>query len=54
MKNEMKHQDLYGVCSAGEAPIVQAGMGQVEMTIWLGVMALMGTGMLALLAMVSG
>lgn len=37
-----------------ETPLVQAGMGQVEMTIWLGIMALMGTGMLALLAVVSG
>lgn len=33
--------------------IVQANMSQVEMTIWLGVMAVMGTGMIALLALVA-
>lgn len=33
--------------------VVQASMSQVEMTIWLGVMAVLGSGMLALLAIVS-
>ncbi|WP_267892298.1 hypothetical protein [Collinsella provencensis] len=33
--------------------IVQANMGQVEMTVWLGIMALMGSGMIALLAIFS-
>lgn len=36
-----------------EADVVQASMGQVEMTIWLCVMAVMASGMLVLLAAVS-
>lgn len=36
-----------------EADIVQASMGQVEMTIWLCVMAVMASGMLVFLAAVS-
>lgn len=36
-----------------EPELVQASMSQVEMTIWLCIMAIMATGMLALLAMVS-
>lgn len=34
----------------GEAVIVKAGMSQVEMTIWLCVMAVLALGMLAILA----
>lgn len=37
----------------GEPALVQASMSQVEMTVWLCVMALMASGMLALLALVS-
>lgn len=33
--------------------VVQVSMSQVEMTIWLGVMAVMGMGMIALLALVA-
>ena len=36
-----------------EPALVQASMSQVEMTVWLCVMALMASGMLALLALVS-
>lgn len=37
----------------GDYAPVQASMSQVEMTVWLCVMALMASGMLALLALVS-
>ena len=36
----------------GEAVIVQASMSQVEMTVWLCIMAVLACGMLAVLAMV--
>lgn len=37
----------------GDAAVVQASMSQVEMTVWLCVMAVLASGMLALLAVVS-
>lgn len=37
----------------GDAAVVQASMSQVEMTVWLCVMAVLSCGMLALLAVVS-
>ena len=36
----------------GEAVIVQASMSQVEMTVWLCIMAVLAIGMLAILAIV--
>lgn len=36
-----------------ENEVVCVSMSQVEMTVWLGIMACMGLGMLALLAVVS-
>lgn len=36
-----------------EGAMIQASMSQVEMTIWLCVMAVLAVGMLAILAMVS-
>lgn len=36
-----------------QEPLVQASMSQIEMTIWLSIMAILGSGMLALLAVVS-
>lgn len=33
--------------------VVQASMSQVEMTVWLTIMAVLGSGMLAILAAVS-
>lgn len=39
--------------SANQEPLVQASMSQIEMTIWLSIMAILGSGMLALLAVVS-
>lgn len=43
---------LGGYADGGEAVIVQASMSQVEMTVWLCVMAVLACGMLAVLAMV--
>lgn len=43
---------LNSYANAGEAVIVQASMSQVEMTVWLCIMAVLACGMLAVLAMV--
>lgn len=51
MKDMMMKMDAAIV--QGEPALVQAIMSQVEMTVWLCVMALMASGMLALLALVS-
>lgn len=51
MKDMMMKMDTAIV--QGEPALVQASMSQVEMTVWLCVMALMASGMLALLALVS-
>ena len=40
------------LAQTGEAVIVQASMSQVEMTVWLCIMAVLATGMLAILAIV--
>ncbi|MDO4436332.1 MAG: hypothetical protein Q4B77_00015 [Coriobacteriaceae bacterium] len=39
--------------NAVDDKVVQASMSQVEMTLWLGVMAVLACGMLAILAVVS-
>lgn len=51
MKDMMMKMDAAIV--QGEPALVQVSMSQVEMTVWLCVMALMASGMLALLALVS-
>ena len=51
MKDMMMKMDA--AIAQGEPALVQASMSQVEMTVWLCVMALMASGMLALLALVS-
>lgn len=51
MKDMMMKMDAAIV--QGEPALVQASMSQVEMTVWLCVMALMASGMLALLVLVS-
>lgn len=51
MKDMMMKMDAAIV--QGEPALVQASMSQVEMTVWLCVMALMASGMLAWLALVS-
>lgn len=51
MKEAMLKMD--GSMVQSDCPPVQASMSQVEMTVWLCVMALMASGMLALLALVS-
>lgn len=51
MKEAMLKMD--GSMVQGDYAPVQASMSQVEMTVWLCVMALMASGMLALLALVS-
>ena len=51
MKDMMMKMDAAIV--QGEPALVQASMSQVEMTVWLCVMALMASGMLTLLALVS-
>lgn len=51
MKEAMLKMD--GSMVQGDCAPVQASMSQVEMTVWLCVMALMASGMLALLALVS-
>ena len=51
MKDMMMKMDAAIV--QGEPTLVQASMSQVEMAVWLCVMALMASGMLALLALVS-
>ena len=52
MNEEMLHVSTAG--SMHEEAMIQASMSQVEMTVWLCVMAVLATGMLAILSVVSG
>ena len=51
MMNESKDAQMFdSEIANGEAVIVRASMSQVEMTVWLCIMAVLALGMLAILA----
>ena len=52
VSNSERVRALSNSMDGGEAAIVQASMSQVEMTVWLCIMAVLACGMLAVLAMV--
>ena len=52
MMGDAVNRPMPAPVQTGEAVIVQASMSQVEMTVWLCIMAVLAIGMLAILAMV--